>query len=143
MKFIAREFPSMAPRFERLYAKKYPPDAYRKEVQGMVRVLQARYGLGKREERATPSPRTIGEAGNPSRWGLRGSKVQPAILHFSCDVPVGHVRRHNGPARLSTTISPSRALTTKCEPSFQLALIGSLIFSSMMRLRKRAPKPRL
>jgi DNA repair photolyase len=50
MKFIEREFPSMAPRFERLYAKKYPPDAYRKEVQGMVQLLQARYGLSKREE---------------------------------------------------------------------------------------------
>jgi DNA repair photolyase len=49
MKFIEREFPSMAPRFEKLYAKKYPPDAYRKEVQAMVKVLQARYGLGKRE----------------------------------------------------------------------------------------------
>src|SRR5207302_2750106 len=49
MKFIAREFPSMTPRFEKLYAKKYPPDAYRKEVQGMVQVLQARYGLRKRE----------------------------------------------------------------------------------------------
>ena len=34
MNFIEREFPSMAPRFEKLYAKKYPPDAYRKEVQG-------------------------------------------------------------------------------------------------------------
>ena len=34
MKFIEREFPSMVPRYERLYAKKYPPDAYRKEVQG-------------------------------------------------------------------------------------------------------------
>ena len=49
MKFIEREFPSMAPRFEKLYAKKYPPDAYRKDVQGMVRLLQARYGLNKRE----------------------------------------------------------------------------------------------
>jgi hypothetical protein len=49
MKFIEREFPSMAPRFEKLYAKKYPPDAYRKEVQGMVKVLQARYGLHKRD----------------------------------------------------------------------------------------------
>ena len=39
----------MAPRFEKLYARKYPPDAYRKEVQGMVKVLQARYGLNKRE----------------------------------------------------------------------------------------------
>ena len=50
MKFIECEFPSMAPRFERLYAKKYPPDAYRKEVQGMVRMLQSRYGLTKRED---------------------------------------------------------------------------------------------
>jgi DNA repair photolyase len=49
MKFIEREFPAMLPRFERLYTKKYPPDGYRKEVQGMVRVLQERYGLNKRE----------------------------------------------------------------------------------------------
>ena len=49
MKFIEREFPAMAPRFEKLYARKYPPDAYRKAVQGMVQVLQARYGLNKRE----------------------------------------------------------------------------------------------
>ena len=50
MKFIEREFPSMLPRFERLYIKKYPPDAYRKEVQAMVRVLQERYGVRKRKE---------------------------------------------------------------------------------------------
>jgi DNA repair photolyase len=49
MGFIAREFPAMVPRFEKLYARKYPPDAYRKEVQGMVRMLQARYGLNGRE----------------------------------------------------------------------------------------------
>ena len=50
MRFIAREFPAMRPRFERLYASKYPPEAYRKEVQSMVRVLQDRYGLRKRKE---------------------------------------------------------------------------------------------
>ena len=50
MKFIEREFPAMRPRFERLYARKYPPDAYRKEIRAMVRVLQDRYGLTKREE---------------------------------------------------------------------------------------------
>ena len=50
MRFIEREFPSMRPRFEKLYAKKYPPDTYRKEVQAMVRVLQDRYGLRKRKE---------------------------------------------------------------------------------------------
>jgi DNA repair photolyase len=50
MKFIEREFPSMLPRFERLYTRKYPPDAYRKEVKGMVRALQQRYGLSQRED---------------------------------------------------------------------------------------------
>jgi DNA repair photolyase len=50
MKFIEREFPAMRPRFERLYARKYPPDAYRKEIKTMVRFLQQRYGLNKREE---------------------------------------------------------------------------------------------
>lgn len=48
MRFVAREFPAMLPRFEKLYARKYPPDAYRNEVQGMVRVLQQRYGLDRR-----------------------------------------------------------------------------------------------
>ena len=50
MRFIEQDFPSMLPRFEKLYVKKYPPDKYRKEVQGMVRVLQQRYGLTKRED---------------------------------------------------------------------------------------------
>jgi DNA repair photolyase len=50
MKFLADEFPAMLPRYERLYEKKYPPNAYRKEVQGMVRVLQQRYGLTRRED---------------------------------------------------------------------------------------------
>jgi DNA repair photolyase len=50
MKFIEREFPAMRPRFERLYVRKYPPDAYRKEIKAMVRVLQDRYGVNKRED---------------------------------------------------------------------------------------------
>jgi DNA repair photolyase len=53
LRFIAEQFPAMGPRFEKLYAKKYPPDAYRKEVKAMVRVLQDRYGVRKRHaERA-------------------------------------------------------------------------------------------
>jgi len=50
MKFIEREFPAMTPRFDRLYTKKYAPESYRKEVGAMVRVLQERYGLMKRED---------------------------------------------------------------------------------------------
>jgi DNA repair photolyase len=53
MTFLEREFPSMLPRYERLYAAKYPPSSYRKEVQGMVRVLQQRYGLTRREDANT------------------------------------------------------------------------------------------
>ena len=61
LRFIERDFPAMRPRFEKLYAKKYPPEAYRKEVQSMVRVLQERYGLRKRketdaEQASTPAP---------------------------------------------------------------------------------------
>jgi DNA repair photolyase len=49
LQFIQREFPAMLPRFERLYQKKYAPESYRKEVQGMVRLLQERFGLAKRD----------------------------------------------------------------------------------------------
>src|SRR4051812_18563353 len=50
MKFIERDFPSMLPRFEKLYEKKYAPVEYRAQVQSMVRVLQDRYGLRKRKD---------------------------------------------------------------------------------------------
>ena len=50
MKFLAREFPSWVPRYEKLYAKKYAPEKYRKEVGAMVRLLQQRYGVNKRED---------------------------------------------------------------------------------------------
>src|SRR5438874_3336445 len=50
MKYLEREFPSWLPRYEKLYERKYAPQEYRKQVQGMVGVLQARYGLGGRED---------------------------------------------------------------------------------------------
>src|SRR5262245_10285648 len=49
MKFLEREFPSWLPRYERLYERKYAPEDYRKQVQGMIRVLQDRYRLTPRE----------------------------------------------------------------------------------------------
>ena len=53
LKFVALEFPAMLPRLERLYATKYAPESYRKEVKAMVGVLQSRYGLQKREHAET------------------------------------------------------------------------------------------
>jgi DNA repair photolyase len=70
MKFIERDFPSMLPRFERLYLRKYAPDSYRKEVQAMVRVLQNRYGLTTREE-AGGRADSIEPAKEPEQVGFR------------------------------------------------------------------------
>jgi len=64
MKFLEREFPSWVPRYETLYRKKYAPEDYRKQVQGMVRALQMRYGLNPRErEPHQESPREAEQVG--------------------------------------------------------------------------------
>jgi DNA repair photolyase len=70
MKFIEREFPAMAPRFERLYTKKYPPDSYRQQVRAMVRVLQERYGLARREDAAGPAE-VADTSAEPEQVGFR------------------------------------------------------------------------
>ncbi len=61
LKFIERDFPEMKPRFERLYARKYPPVAYTREIKAMVGLLQKRHGLSGREsnhdaKEEAPSP---------------------------------------------------------------------------------------
>jgi DNA repair photolyase len=50
MRFLETEFPSWVPRYEKLYEKKYAPEDYRKQVQGMIRLLQERHGLPPRGE---------------------------------------------------------------------------------------------
>ena len=66
MKFLEREFPSWLPRYEKLYEKKYAPEEYRKQVQGMIRVLQNRYGVSRRErephEEKPTEPEQVGFA---------------------------------------------------------------------------------
>ncbi len=54
MRFLDQAFPAMRPRFERLYARKYPPDAYRNEVKAMVRLLLERHGLARRAQTEQP-----------------------------------------------------------------------------------------
>lgn len=70
MNFLAREFPAMAPKFDRLYQDKYPPDTYRKEVRGMVRALQQRYGL-RRQEEAPGSTEELAILHEPEQAGFR------------------------------------------------------------------------
>jgi DNA repair photolyase len=50
MRFLEEQFPSWLPRYETLYEKKYAPVDYRRQVQGMIRLLQERYGLPPRGE---------------------------------------------------------------------------------------------
>jgi DNA repair photolyase len=66
MRFIEREFPSMLPRFERLYVSKYPPEAYRREVKAMVAALQSRYGVEREPAEEEPDPRN-GQATSPEQ----------------------------------------------------------------------------
>lgn len=54
MEFLAREFPEHHPRFERLYATKYPPEGYRRRLKEMVALLQRRHGLPGRGEAHQP-----------------------------------------------------------------------------------------
>lgn len=45
MRFLARDFPALHPRLNRLYASKFAPEGYRAEVKAMVTLLQQRHGL--------------------------------------------------------------------------------------------------
>ena len=127
----------MLPRFEAAATRgKYAPAAYRNEVQAMVRVLQDRYGLSKREDADSQQPRSppaLDQAGRAGRvrLGLTRRRRRPASPSIQ------------GSVHGSTTSSPSRATTWKCELSFQRSLIGSLMRSSMTRFRNRAPNARL
>jgi DNA repair photolyase len=56
MRFLETEFPSWVPRYDKLYEKKYAPQDYRKQVQGMIRLLQERYGLPARGEPHEKTP---------------------------------------------------------------------------------------
>jgi hypothetical protein len=51
MRFLAREFPELVDRYGHLYAGKYAPQTYVKQVQDVVGMLRARYGLKTRRPR--------------------------------------------------------------------------------------------
>jgi len=74
MHFIEREFPLMRPRFERLYAEKHPPEAYRQQVKAMVRALERRYGLD-----AGP----VGDASRPTRPSPHEAGDRPVQVGFA------------------------------------------------------------
>jgi hypothetical protein len=56
----------MLPGLKRLYGQKEAPAAYRHEVQAMVRVLQDRYGLRRREMTDAASGTGAAPSGEPA-----------------------------------------------------------------------------
>lgn len=71
MKFVNREFPAMAPRFERLYRGKHAPAPYTNEVRAMVRVLQDRYGLTRRDTQINSAPQDVEARAVPEQVAFR------------------------------------------------------------------------
>jgi DNA repair photolyase len=59
MRWLAEEFPHLVDGYRQLYARKYAPASYRKDVQAVVEEMRKKYGIGKRDrknehERAEP-----------------------------------------------------------------------------------------
>jgi hypothetical protein len=50
MKWLAAEFPHMVDGYSELYASKYAPGPYRKEVQDAIGMLRSKYGVSGRGE---------------------------------------------------------------------------------------------
>jgi DNA repair photolyase len=57
MRFVEREFPAMVEAFDRLYARKYLPKDYSAQIQKMVGLMKAKYGLADRRRRPAPEQR--------------------------------------------------------------------------------------
>jgi DNA repair photolyase len=49
--FLAREYPHLAERYEKLYVGAYAPRAYVSQVQAIIKVLQDRWGVPRRAEK--------------------------------------------------------------------------------------------
>jgi DNA repair photolyase len=56
MNFLDKHFPALAAKYHTLYRGAYAPDAYAKEVRGMVKMLQKRHGVTGRDEDAKETP---------------------------------------------------------------------------------------
>jgi hypothetical protein len=110
--FIAREFPAMLPRFEKLYQGKYPPEAYRKEVKAMVHVLQERYGMARRETQGSAPLRPlpdgrIAELQEGSRQG-QTEVSQLGLPLVERKVGAGRARRLRTPESEFRELPPAR-----------------------------------
>jgi DNA repair photolyase len=55
MGFLAQNFPELAKKYKRLYAGAYAPDSYSNVVRGIVKLLQEKYAVKRRDEQKAPA----------------------------------------------------------------------------------------
>ena len=62
MAMLAREYPEMSAKYQRLYASKYVPKDYDRRVQEVVSLMRARYGMAARRKASEgpPPPKSFG-----------------------------------------------------------------------------------
>jgi DNA repair photolyase len=56
MRWLGDAYPELVDGYQQLYARKYAPDAYRKEVSQVVAMLRTKYGVNKREDEDREEP---------------------------------------------------------------------------------------
>ena len=62
MAFLEKHFPDLSKKYQRLYRGAYADAAYARQVKGLVKVLQKKHGISKRDEDKTETP---GEVDSP------------------------------------------------------------------------------
>jgi len=63
MRWLEQEYPQLVEGYQKLYARKYAPPAYRKEVSSLIGMLKTKYGLENRRfpEKETEDNKRAGE----------------------------------------------------------------------------------
>jgi len=56
MKYLEKHFPALATKYRTLYRGAYAPESYAKEVRGMVKMLQKKYRVARRDEDPKKTP---------------------------------------------------------------------------------------
>jgi DNA repair photolyase len=56
LRWLGEAYPQLVEGYEQLYARKYAPSAYRKEVAQVVGMLQTKYGITRREDNGRRAP---------------------------------------------------------------------------------------
>ena len=148
MHFIAQEFPRSARRLSSgcIRARTRRAD-YVETVRGLIDTLRERYDVARRDAmRVAPSDRRRAEDVEPSRRTPSRRRSSGARRGSGASARLRRRRELEGAAaRDDVDLRPGRRppSATKSRPSVQRWLIGSLMRSSITRLRNRAPNARL